>query len=120
MVGKKTTHINEVKKILEKRFTKFDGWQIFNRPRVGKIVPDYLCELEHEGKMYRAIVEIKSEPHISQSDIKKINDSAKSLAGKDIEIFAKIIAVPSTVTIPVTIQKLITTNKIEVLRLKSA
>jgi|GEM_PF-6831844 len=118
MSGKKEMYTDETKGVLQKRFTKFDGWEIFYRPKMGKVVPDFLCELALEEKKYRVIVNIKSESMVSQSDVKKIANGAKSLAGKDIVIFAKILVVPSNVTIPATIQKSIESNKIEVLYLK--
>lgn len=87
---------HHVRIALRRRYPKSLGWDIFPQYNGITYIPDFVCERKNKGRIEKVICEVKggSRPTISRNDINQINQYAKSLAGNNVKILQKIIAIP--------------------------
>lgn len=108
----------DAKKRLQKRFTRFDGWELLEAGETDEDVPDFICTLDIHHKKMKVLCNIVDSPRISRDDVLKLTRQARSYRVGSGEIFRAILAVPGDVQIADTVKNLIQRNKIELMRLE--
>ncbi len=80
---------------LRRRYPRHEGWEIRAQDDRGTYRPDFVVERSSEdGIIERVICEVKAESRIAQRHISQINDYARRLAGRNVRIRQKILAIP--------------------------
>jgi len=108
----------DAKKKLQKRFTRFDGWELLEGGETGEGGPDFVCTLDIHHKKMKVLCNIVDSPRISKDDVLDLAQQARSIRGSSGELFRTILAVPGDVQIADTVKNLIQRNKIELMRLE--
>jgi hypothetical protein len=103
-----------VEKLLRKRFTRFDGWDLMDRTKTG---PDFILSLKFKNLMQKVICVVSAESRLSPGVVEQMHRYEKAAAGKDVLIFARIIAVPEDASIAADIRKNLEKEGIELLRI---
>lgn len=82
---------------LRARFSKRDGWEIYEQDRRGSQTyrPDFVVERKINNTTYKIPVEVKCNCKAIQADINQLNRYSKSLAGPNVSIQSKILVYPS-------------------------
>ena len=80
---------------LRARYPKHGGWEIYDKDRWEGYEPDFVVEKRGHGRMKRTIVEVKATHRVSQSHIDQLNSYVRNLAGGNVTIVEKILAVPA-------------------------
>jgi hypothetical protein len=111
MVVKRESLFPQVEKILRKRFTKFDGWELLERKADS---PDFVFELKFKKELLRAFCKV-IDTKINDKEIEHIRKYAKDLSGAEVQIFAQILAVPPETRVPELLQKRLRDEHIELL-----
>jgi hypothetical protein len=106
-----------VEKALRTRFTKFDGWYLVNREKNG---PDFTLTLQFKNRMQKVICTVNNETTLSPKILEQMRRYEKAAAGKDVSIFARIIALPEDVPVAPDLKKRLDKEGIELLRVSSA
>jgi hypothetical protein len=106
-----------VEKALRTRFTRFDGWYLEDR---GKEGPDFIFTLAFKNRWQKVICLVNRESELSPGILVKMRQYEKDVAGKDVTIFARIIALSDDVSISADLQKRLEKEGVELLRIPSA
>lgn len=109
----------DAKKRLQTRFTRFDGWELFEGGETGEDGPDFVCTLDIHKKKMKVLCNIIDRPRIRREDIFELTRQARNARGASGEIFRTILAVPGDVQIADTVKNLIQRNRIELMRLEN-
>lgn len=80
---------------LRRRFPAEDGWEIFPQDQWDGYRPDYVVEKRMKGVLQRVVAEVKDTDCAQQDHIDQLNYYVKSLAGRNVRIYAKILIVPA-------------------------
>jgi hypothetical protein len=106
-----------VEKALRTRFTRFDGWNLVDREKNG---PDFTLVLEFKNRLQKVICMVNRGPEVSPRVLVQMRQFERSAAGKDVTIFARIIALPDDVPVAPELMKRLDTEGIELLRVSAA
>jgi len=80
---------------LRGRYPRSEGWEIRAQDDWGAYRPDFVVErCSWDGTIERVICEVKAENRVTQRHISQINDYARRLAGRNVRIRQKILAIP--------------------------
>jgi len=87
---------DHVRSSLRKRYPSAAGWEIHMQYNGITYIPDFVCQRRNNGIIEKVVCEVKggSLNRISQKDILQINKYAQNLAGNNVRIIKKILAVP--------------------------
>ena len=113
---RKKVPLPQIEKTLRKRFTKFDGWDLLEGEGKG---PDLVFEQKFKNKLLKAFC-VAGGDEVTPETLSQVQEYAKALSGKDVEVFAKILAVPERAKVPEPIKKKMRDGKIELLILKES
>ncbi len=103
-----------VEKALRKRFTRFDGWDLADRERKG---PDFTFTLRFKNQWQKVICLVNHEAKLSPQLLTRMHEFEKSASGKDVRLFARIIALPDDIPVSPDMKKRLEKEGIELLRI---
>jgi hypothetical protein len=106
-----------VEKALRTRFTRFDGWNLVDREKNG---PDFTFTLNFKNRLQKVICMVNRGPELSPQLLVQMRQFEKAAAGKDVTIFARIIALPDDVTVAPELKKRLDKENIELLWVPAA
>jgi len=101
-----------VEKALRTRFTKFDGWYVVDRQKNG---PDFTLALKFKNHLQKVICLVNSDSRLSPAILEQMRRYEKAATGKDVTIFARIIAFPEDTSIASELRKKLEEEGIELL-----
>jgi hypothetical protein len=106
-----------VEKALRTRFTRFDGWYLADREKNG---PDFTLTLNFKNRQQKVICMVNVDPVLSPRLLAQMRQFVKAASGKDVSIFARIIALPDDVPVAPELKKRLDKEGIELLRIPAA
>jgi hypothetical protein len=106
-----------VEKALRTRFTRFDGWDLMDREKNG---PDFTLTLTFKNHLQKVICMVNRDPQLSPKILDQMRRYEKAAAGKEVIIFARIIALPEDIPVASDLIKRLEKEGIELLRVPGA
>jgi hypothetical protein len=101
-----------VEKALRTRFTRFDGWELIDKEKGG---PDFTLTLKFKNQLQKVICVVNRDAILSPRLLTQMRQFEKAAAGKDVTIFARIVALSEEVPVAPELKKRLDKEEIELL-----